>query len=180
MMAQALAHLRVIDLGVHISASYCTKLLADLGADVVKVEWGDGDPLRRTGTFPNDPHDPTVGGLFGYLNTNKRTIMVDLKGKKAVDAVLSLAAQADLIVENLGPGVLERMGIGFDHLRTANPRIALVRISDFGQNGPDAGIAATDFTVQAAGGWISKHFAGLPDPIQVGGNLADYVSAAYA
>ncbi len=180
-MEIVLSHLRVVEIGTNVSAPYCCKLLADLGADVIKVEQsGTGDSLRLTGTFPDDPEDPTIGALFRYLNTNKRSVTFDLNGKTDIDAILKLISEADLVVENLGAGVLEELGLGFDQLKSANPTVSLIRISDFGQDGPNAHLPATDFIVQALGGWISKHVSGRPDPVQVGGNLADYASASHA
>lgn len=180
-MDSALSHLRVVEIGTNVSVPYCCKLLADLGADVIKIEQsGSGDPLRSIGTFPDDPEDPTRGALFRYLNTNKRSVTFDLNGKTEVDAILKLISESDLIIENLGAGVLENLGLGFDQLKSVNPTIALIRISDFGQDGPYAHIPTTDFIVQALGGWISKHVSGRPDPIQVGGNLAGYASASHA
>lgn len=179
-MNEPLAPLRVIELGSGISAAYATKLLADLGADVIKVEPPGGDPLRAHGTFPDDPHDPTVGCLFRYLNANKRSITLDLNRPEAAAAFLRLAGGTNLIVENLGPGGLEGFGLSLEHLKQANPMIALVRISDFGQDGPLSGVPATDCTVQAAGAWISKHFSAGREPVQVGGLIGDYGCAAHA
>lgn len=179
-MSEPLGFLRVIELGSGISAAYAAKLLADLGADVIKVEPPGGDPLRSTGTFPDDPADPTVGCLFKYLNANKRSMELDLSGRSGIEAVLRLARGADLIIENLGAGKLEELGIGFDRLREVNPAIVLVRISDFGQDGPLSGVPATDCTVQAAGAWISKHFSAGREPVQVGGLIGDYGTAAHA
>ncbi len=180
MTREPLASLRVIELGSGVSAAYATKLLADLGADVIKVEPPGGDPLRSYGTFPDDPRDPTVGCLFRYLNTNKRSIVLDLTHPEAAATFLRLASGADLIIENLGPDGLERLGLSFERLREANPAIALIRISDFGQDGPLSRIPATDCTVQAAGAWISKHFSAGREPVQVGGSISDYGCAAHA
>ncbi len=180
-MDSALSHLRVVEIGNNVSAPYCCKLLADLGADVIKIEQsGSGDPLRLTGTFPDDPEDPTRGAFFRYLNTNKRSVTFDLNGKTDIDAILKLVSECDIVIENLGVGVLEKIGLGFDQLKSINPTVSLIRISDFGQDGPNAQMPATDFIVQALGGWTSKHVSGRPDPIQVGGNLADYASASHA
>lgn len=180
-MDAAQSHLRVVEIGNNVSAPYCCKLLADLGADVIKVEqYGLGDPLRLTGTFPDDPEDPTRGAFFRYLNTNKRSVTFDLNGKTDIDAILKLISESDLVVENLGAGVLEKLGLGFDQLKSANPTVSLIQISDFGQDGPNAHLPSTDFIVQALGGWISKHVSGRPNPVQVGGNLSDYASASYA
>jgi len=124
-MTDALSHVRVIEIGGLVSAAYCTKLLADLGADVVKVEQlGTGDGLRSMGTFPADSDDRSVGGLFRYLNANKRSVAFDLKGGGDIDSILKLAAGADIVVENLGPGGLEKFNLGFGRLKRVNPAIS--------------------------------------------------------
>jgi crotonobetainyl-CoA:carnitine CoA-transferase CaiB-like acyl-CoA transferase len=160
-LATALDGLSVVELGGGIAAAYATKLLADLGADVVKLEPPSGDPLR------------IEGGLWRFLNQGKRSA---LAGR---DAAL-VAASTAVVVEALGPGGLEQAGLGLDELGARGFRGALVRISDFGQDGPDAGLPATDLTVQAMGGWVSAH--GLPghDPVRVGGRLAAYTAASFA
>jgi crotonobetainyl-CoA:carnitine CoA-transferase CaiB-like acyl-CoA transferase len=180
-MNQALSHLRVIEIGYNVSAPYATKLLADLGADVIKVEdAGTGDPLRSTGSFPDDATDPTVGALFRYLNGNKRSVTFDLVGGNDIDGLLKIISGADIVIENLGAGVLEGIGVDPNRLKTANPNVVLVRISDFGQDGPCSNIPATDLTVQAASGWVSRHFSKTPDPVQVGGQISDYVTGVHA
>lgn len=180
-MSNCSTNVRIVEIGHDVSAPYCCKLLADLGADVIKVEQlVTGDRFREIGTFPNDTEDLSQGGLFRYLNANKRSVEFDIQGNGDVDTVLKLVAEADIVVENLGPGVLEGRGLGFDQLKATNPTIAFVRISDFGQDGPNANIPATDFTVQAASGWVSKHFSGRKDPIQVGGRAADYTAGVHA
>ena len=150
----ALDGVRVIELGGAISAGYATRLLADLGADVVKVEDEAGDALRPS------------GGLFRYLNAGKRSV--------GTVAGADLLGRADVIVENLGPGRLEQLFPGVVGTRT------VVRISDFGQQGPYRDIPASDFTVQALGGWVSPH--GLPghEPVQVGGRIPEYAAASFA
>lgn len=180
-MTGPLSHLRVVEIGKDISAPYCGKLLADLGADVIKVEpWPDGDPLRRTGSFPDDPDDKSRGYLFEYLNANKRSVHLDLVGAHESEMLLQIISGAHLLIENLGCGVIEGMGLSPERLAEVNSRIAMVRISDFGRYGPNARIPATDFTVQAAGGWVSKHQCPVTVPVQVGGRLSDYVAGHHA
>jgi crotonobetainyl-CoA:carnitine CoA-transferase CaiB-like acyl-CoA transferase len=180
-MSDALSRLRILEIGHGVSAAYACKLVADLGADVIKVEQAEsGDQLRSMGTFPNDAPDLSVGGLFYYLNTNKRSVECDLEARSGLETVLRLAAEADIVIENLGAGVLERVGLGFGELKAVNPRIVLVRISDFGQDGPYANIPATDFTVQAASGWVSKHVTLGRNPVQVGGRVTDYACGVHA
>ena len=157
-MARALDGLRVLELGHQIAAPYCTKLLADLGADVIKVERPGGDPLRSRGP---------ASGLFRYLNANKRSAVLDLKTAAGVEAARQLAAAADLVVENFRPGALEALGLGPRELRAENPRVALVRISNFGQTGPYRDAPATDLVLQAAGGWVAAYDASAAMPVRV-------------
>jgi crotonobetainyl-CoA:carnitine CoA-transferase CaiB-like acyl-CoA transferase len=180
-MNESLSHLRVVEIGQNISAPYCSKLLADLGADVMKVEIGDdGDPLRQTGSFPNDSEDRSRGCLFQYLNANKRSVHLDLTAPEDMDILMGILAGANLLIENLGCGVMEASGLSPDRLAEINDRMAVIRISDFGQDGPYASVPATDFTVQAAGGWVSKHQSPITIPVQVGGNFSDYVTGIHA
>ena len=169
-----------MELGHEIAAPYCTKLLADLGADVIKIERPGGDPLRAWGPFRNDRPDPDASGLFRYLNANKRSIVLDLKVRDGARQALDLAAEADLVVENLRPGTLETLGLGLDALRARNPLVALVRISNFGQMGPYRDHPATDLVLQTAGGWVADHSAPGSDLVRIGGRMAEYVSAAFA
>ncbi len=176
----ALDGLRVLELGHQIAAPYCTKLLADLGADVIKVERPGGDPLRAWGPFRNNERDPDASGLFRYLNANKRSVVLDLKTPQGLAAAKRLAADADLVVENFRPGTLERWGLGPEALRELNPSIALVRISSFGQTGPYRDYPATDVVLQTAGGWVSSHSGPGHEPVRIGGRMPEYVSAAFA
>ncbi len=163
-----LADLRVIDLTHYIAGPYCTKLLADYGADVVKVERPTGDPCRTLGPFPGDQPDPEKSGLFLYLNTNKRGVVLDLKSERGKEALRRLVATADLVVESFRPGVLDRLGFGFQALQAIKPGIGLVSISNFGQSGPYRDYKATDLTLFAMGG--EMYSMGVPDrpPVQQG------------
>jgi crotonobetainyl-CoA:carnitine CoA-transferase CaiB-like acyl-CoA transferase len=168
---------RIVELGGEIAAGYATKLLADLGADVIKVEPPTGDPLRAWGPFPGDVVDGERSGLFRALNAGKRSIV-------AVDAdssaVWELLEAADAVVESLGPGGLEDRGLAPEQLVARNRELALVRIAPFGQVGPAREVPVTDLTLQAMGGWVSAH--GLPGrrPVQFGGRLSEYTVAAFA
>ncbi|MFP6640277.1 MAG: CoA transferase, partial [Myxococcota bacterium] len=174
------AGLRVLDLGHQVAGPYCTKILADLGADVIKIERPGGDPLRAWGPFPHNRRDPDEGGLFRYLNANKRSVVLDLATDPGAETVRRLATEADVVVENFRPGTLESFGLDFDTLREANAQIALVRISNFGQTGPLRDRPATDLVIQAAGGWIQHYAAPGVDPVRVGGRMAEHVSGAFA
>lgn len=176
----ALQDLRVVEIGCDIACAYATKLLADLGADVVKIEPPTGDPLRAWGPFPAGRPDPEASGLFRYLNANKRGVVLDLDGPDAVGRVRALFAGADLIVESDQPGRLEARGLGLERLARWNPMVSVVRISPFGQGGPYRDLPATDLVVQAAGGWVSPHGSPGSAPVRVGGRLPEYLCASFA
>lgn len=150
-MTSALAGLRVAEVGTGIAVGYATRLLADLGAVVIKVEPPSGDPLRED-------------RLWRYLGAGKRSAVVD-----------PASVVADVVVESLGPGVLD-----IDRLVAVNPRVAVVRISPFGQEGPYRDRPVTDLVLQAVAGWVSPR--GLPDrdPVMVGGRLSEFSVASYA
>lgn len=169
-MTGALAGLRVVELGTDITAPYCTKLLVDLGADVVKIEPPSGDPLRSWGAS---------GGLFEYLNAGKRGVTVDLDS--AADVLRDLLAQADLLVENLAAGSALRWDWGIDHdaLQAVNPNLVVVRLSDYGQDGPRCDRQATPLTVQAASGWVNTREPDRP-PVQSGARIPEYIAGGYA
>lgn len=152
-MSGPLAGLSVVEITREISGPYAAKLLADLGAEVTKIEPPGGDPLRHWGS----------GGLFEYLNAGKRIA--------ALGDAPDLVAQADVLVENLGAGKLDALGFDLDGL-------VLLRISAFGQSGPWRDRPATSLTLQAASGWVSARDPDRP-PVQVGARIDEYVAGAY-
>ena len=168
-MTGPLDGVRVLDLTQGVAGPYATKLFSDYGADVVKIERpGAGDPARRLGPFPDDEPHVEASGMFLHLNTGKQSVTLDLKTATGRDVLLRLAAQADVVVESFRPGTLERLGIGPDALAEANPAAALVRVSNFGQDGPYRDFEADDMLLYAAGGVMQV--TGDPDrePIKLG------------
>ena len=143
-----LVDLRVVEIAEEIAGPYCGKLLADLGATVIKVEPPDGDAMRRWGPFPDQAVDPERSGLFHHLNAGKQGIALDLHDATERDTVLSLVAGADVVVETLGVDGLDRHGLGPDVLAAANPDAVVVRVSPFGQTGPSRSLESTGFTLQ--------------------------------
>ena len=133
-----LADLLVIEYASCVSGPYCTKLLADLGAEVIKIEDPVlGDEARRRGPFVEDKPDPEGSGLFLYVNSNKLGITLDV-GKPAGAGVFSqLLRQADVLVENRPPGRMEELGFGFQDVKSMNPRLVMTSVTPFGQGGPD-------------------------------------------
>ena len=149
-----LAGRRVLDLTQAIAGPYVGRILADLGADVVKVEWTNGDVTNRFGP-------PTAGltGLFTHMNAGKRGIGLDLKSPGAVDLVRRLAGRADVVLENFRPGVLERAGLGYAELSADNPGLVMASVSGFGRTGPEAGRAAYAPVIHAESGILARQAA---------------------
>ena len=153
MTKTALEGVRVIDLTHHVAGPYCTKLLADFGADVIKVERPpSGDPARRAGPFFGDRPHPEKSLLFLYLNTSKRSITLDLKTATGAHIFRRLVQDADVLVENFRPGILQSLGADYEALSETNPRLVVTSISNFGQTGPYRDYEATDIVEYALGG----------------------------
>lgn len=172
---QALSGVRILDLSRWAAGEYAAKLFADFGADVIKVEKpGEGSLTRHWGPFPGDVHNPEASALFLHLNTNKRSIALDLKDPADVDVLLGLIETADALVESFRPGHLESLGLGPDVLRKRNPRLVITRISAFGQDGPYRDREATGIVVQASGGPMNATGAADRAPLRKPGLLEHY------
>jgi crotonobetainyl-CoA:carnitine CoA-transferase CaiB-like acyl-CoA transferase len=165
--------LHVVEIANEISGPYCGKLFVDIGADVTKIEGPERDSLRQWGPYPGGEPDPDRCGLFEYLNAGKRC--------EVVDSIVAreLIADADVLIDGLAPGVLDNSGFGVDALQEINPRLVVVRISNFGQHGPFRDRVATPLTLQAASGWITARDPDRP-PVQAGARIAEYVAGGYA
>lgn len=171
-----LAGLRVLDLSRFIAGPFCAMQLGDMGADVVKVEKrGTGDDTRL-----NQPKIASESTYFLSFNRNKRSVELDFRDPVDQETLRRLAATADILIENFRPGTLEKMGCGWDVLSAINPRLILVRISGFGQDGPFANRACFDVIAQAMGGIMN--LTGQPDgpPTMAGTFMVDYSTALYA
>ena len=178
---QALSHLRVIDVSHHIAGPYCTKLLAELGAEVIKIERPDrGDPARRIGPFPNDDPHPEKSALFLHLNTNKKSITLNLKSEPGKELFKELVRRADIVVENFRPEVMPNLGLGYEVLEKINPKLVMTSISNFGQYGPYRDYKATDIVEYALSGFM--YMMGNPDqePLKHVGYQAQYQAGIYA
>jgi crotonobetainyl-CoA:carnitine CoA-transferase CaiB-like acyl-CoA transferase len=178
-MSSALDGLRVVEIANEISGPYCGKLFADLGADVTKIEAPSGDSLRQWGPFPGDEPDPDRCGLFEYLNAGKRGTVLDITDETDAAAARQLIGDADILIDALAPGTLDKSGLGVDALQDINPRLVVVRISNFGQHSPFRDAATTSLTMQAASGWIMARDPDRP-PVQAGARIAEYVAGGYA
>ncbi|MFN0148368.1 MAG: CaiB/BaiF CoA transferase family protein [Dehalococcoidia bacterium] len=176
---QALDDLVILDLSQHIAGPYATKLMADYGADVVKVERpGVGDIARSFGPFLGDEPGPDRSGLFFFLNTNKRSVALDLKSDDGRAAVIALARKADLVVESFTPGTLDRLGLGWDVLRGVKPDLSLVSITNFGQTGPYRDYRLTEVSLYGFAG--EMYSMGMTDraPTKMAGTAALFESGA--
>jgi benzylsuccinate CoA-transferase BbsE subunit len=171
----ALDDIRVLDLTQDLGA-YCAKLLADLGADVIKIEPPAGDSARRVGPFYHDESGPERSLYFSNLNTNKRSVVLDLESPDGHAAFEKLVVTADIVVESFAPGYLDGLGLGYEGLSKIRPDIIVTSITGFGQDGPHASYLAPDIVGVAMAGimWL----AGKPDdPPNLPPCYQGYVSA---
>jgi crotonobetainyl-CoA:carnitine CoA-transferase CaiB-like acyl-CoA transferase len=177
----ALAGIKIIELGQWVSAPYCAKLFADYGADVVKVERPDGDAARCWGPFPGDAPHPEKSGLFHFLNTNKRSVTLDLDAARGRERLLRLVAGADVLVENLLPRQWRAWGLDYAALSRENPGLVMISITPFGQTGPYADWNARDLNAYHLSG-ASSRYCGRPgeEPLEHGTFAADFFGAAAA
>jgi len=179
-----LAGLRVIDLTQMLAGPYCTMLLADLGADVIKVEPPGGDMTRYTGPFFADDEERAYGGYFGSINRNKRSVVLDLKSDEGKDALRAMAASSPVLVENFRAGVMERLGLAWETLHEANPSLVYATIRGFGDprtgESPYVSWPAFDVVAQAMGGFMG--ITGTADgvPLKAGPGVGDIYPAALA
>ena len=177
----ALAGVTVLDLTHHIAGPYCTRMLADYGAEVIKVERpGAGDPARHRGPFFHDDPHPDRSGLFLHLNVNKRGITLNLKRAAGRRLLLRLAAEADILVESFAPRVMPSLGLAYDALKEVNPALVMTSISNFGQTGPYRDFRSSEIMAYAMGG--PMHATGLPErePMKLGGDVVQYQAGAAA
>jgi CoA:oxalate CoA-transferase len=169
--------IRVLDLSRVLAGPFCTMNLADLGAEVIKIEVpGRGDDSR--GYAPRIPNSDDSGYYYS-VNRGKRSVTLDLRKPVGAEILLALAQQVDIVVENFSPGTMERFALGYERLRAANPRIILCSISGFGQTGPMAAAPAYDIVAQALGGTMS--ITGDVDgaPMRCGVSVGDLAAALY-
>ena len=181
-MAQsALEGIKIIDLTHHVAGPYCTKMLADFGAEVIKIERpGVGDPTRKSGPFAGDTPDPDKSLPFLYLNTNKRSITLDIKSNAGQDILKQLVRDSHLLVENFRPRTLPSLGLSYEELRSINPSLVMVSISNFGQTGPYRDYEATDIVEYALGGLMYIFGLNEREPLKHAFDQAQYKTGANA
>jgi CoA:oxalate CoA-transferase len=170
----ALCGIRVLELGSGVSAEYCGKLLAGLGADVITVESPDGDPLRHEGPFPGGQPHLETSGLFLHLNTGKRSVIADAAQRDA------LLAGADVVVLSGRPSELVRQQLEPDRLRKRYPRLVVTCVSAFGQTGPYVEYLGGELIAYALGGYMLLTGEPHRPPIKAYGRLVEYQAGAHA
>lgn len=173
-----LAGVRVLDFSTTIAGPHCSRLMADMGADVIKIESPEGD-LMRSRPVQRDGQ----GTMFGQLNAGKRSIVLDLKKPEAIAAVKALVKTVDIVLENYRPGVMKRLGLDYPELAKINPKLIYGAISGYGQSGPAAGRPAYAPVIHASTGYDRAHLyyqQGRERPDNCGIFVADYASGAYA
>ncbi len=172
-MSGALAGLKIIELASYVSGPFASMMLADLGAEVIKIEVpGQGDPFRGWG---HEGYSPT----FRILNRNKRSLCLNLQSVEGKEIFLKLASDADVLIENMRPGALERLGLGYDTLAAANPRLVYCAISGYGSDGPYRDRPGYDTIGQAMGGLLSV-LTDRSHPTGTGASLSDHLTGLYA
>jgi formyl-CoA transferase len=174
-----LSGLRILELGHFVAAPFCTRVLADLGADIIKIEPPSGDPVRQWGQ--------QIGGnslWFSVHGRNKQSVTLNLKHKKAIPLLLRLIGRCDALVENYRPGQLAKFGLTPDALEQARPGLVVAHISGYGQNGPYRDRAAFGVIGEAIGGirYLTNHAPGTTDlpPVRVGVSIGDSLAGLYA
>src|SRR5689334_3102301 len=178
MMTGALERVRVLDFTTTIAGPHCTRLMADLGADVIKIEAPEGDMMRSRPPLRNG-----ASTNFGQLNAGKKSVVLDLKNAAAVSIARRLAADADILVENYRPGVMQRLGLDYAALASTNRRLIYCSISGYGQTGPAADIPAYAPVIHASSGFDVANMAYQPGrqrPDYCGVYVADVLAGTYA
>ncbi|MDY6855476.1 MAG: CoA transferase [Thermodesulfobacteriota bacterium] len=178
--SQSLHGVKVLDITHYIAGPYCTKLFADYGAEVIKIERpGQGDESRRLGPFPDDRPDPEKSGLFLHLNTNKKGITLNLKTDLGVKICKELVKWADILVESFEPRVMPSLGLNYETLHKINPRLVMTSISNFGQSGPYRDYKASEIVLYGMGGAMCS--TGLPNrPLKLAGSMIQYQAGTFA
>ncbi|MGV9802168.1 CaiB/BaiF CoA transferase family protein [Mycobacterium sp. NPDC003449] len=167
--------LRVLDLSQAISGPFIGRIFADLGADVVKVEWSNGDTTNRFG-----PRTGGITGLFTHMNAGKRGVGINRASPGAAELLLDLAGRADVVIENFRPGVLDRAGLGYADMVAMNPALIVISISGFGRSGPDAHRPAYAPVIHAESGLLARFAqADGRQPSDIPFALADQVAALH-
>ncbi|WP_089719375.1 CaiB/BaiF CoA transferase family protein [Candidatus Entotheonella palauensis] len=176
-----LSDIRVLDISEEVAGPFCTKLLAGLGAEVIKIETpGTGDVSRRSGPFVAETPGTEQSALFLYLNTGKKGITLDIRQPTGAAMFQRLVQDCDILVESAPPGEMDRLGLGYAALAHLNARLIYTAITPFGQTGPYRDYQGSELVAQATGGMM--HVIGRPDrePLKIGGHAAAYTTGMSA
>jgi len=181
MTTDLLSGIRIIDLTNYVAGPYCTKLFADLGADVIKIERPErGDGARWLHPFVGNEIHPEKSAIFLYLNTNKRSVVLNLKSQYGIDTLKKLVKNADIIVENFRPGTMANLGISYPVLERLNPRIIMTSISNFGQEGPYRDWKASELTLNALSGMMDMTGEENREPLKLALSQVQYTAGVAA
>ncbi|MCY4591473.1 MAG: CoA transferase [Alphaproteobacteria bacterium] len=175
--AGPLEGVRVLDFTMYVAGPYCTRLLADMGAEVIKVEPPGGEVMRKAPPFRDG-----VSAYFGHLNCGKKSIELDLKSAMNIATVRALATRVDVVVENYRPGVMARLGLAWERLRELKPDLVYCSISGYGQTGPDAGKPAFATIINAASGFdmmMMDYEPALDRPLRHRSNAPDFMGGVH-
>ena len=177
--ARALAGRRVLELADE-RGVYCGKLLADMGADVIKIERPGGDATREIPPFWGDQPHPERSLFFLYTNTSKRGVTLDIRRAEGRELLLRLVETADLVLETFPPGFLPDLGLGYGSLRERNPGLVLTSVTDFGQTGPHRSFKSSEIVASALGG--SMYVVGEEEdpPVKLAGSQAHMMASTFA
>ncbi|HAX23306.1 MAG TPA: CoA transferase [Hydrogenophaga sp.] len=180
----ALKGLRILDLTHALAGPFCSQILADHGADVLKIEPLEGDFFRRMGPFRDDDQMRHFGGLFQSCNRNKRSMALNLKHPEGKALLMDLVKDADALVENYRAGVLDKMGLGYDALKAIKPSLVYTSVRGFGDKAggesPYMQWPSFDIVAQAMGGWMGITGEDAQHPVKVGGGAGDTVAGLFA
>ena len=180
----ALAGLLVVDLTQVLAGPFCTQILADHGAEVIKVESLKGDETRKLGPYRDDDELREISGYYQSVNRNKKSIALDLKTREGQEVLLALVDRADVLVENYRAGVMDRLGMSYEALAARNPRLVYAAIRGFGDRrsgeSPYASWPAFDIVGQAMGGIMSITGPAADTPVKVGPGVGDLIPGLYA
>jgi len=175
-LAGALEGIKIVDLTRVLAGPFCTMTLADLGADVIKIE---GTATKDDTRFWGPPYAGGESAYYLCANRNKRAIRLNLKSDKGKEVFKRLVAESDVVVQNFKTGTLERMGLGYEQLKAVNPRIILASITGFGSNGPYKDLAGYDYIIQAMSGLMEITGDQQSGPMKVGVAIADVLTGLY-
>jgi CoA:oxalate CoA-transferase len=175
MRYSSLRNTRVVDLTHHIAGPYATRLLAEAGADVIKVEPPGGDEARKAGPHRNGASNGDRGGRFAFLNTNKYGVTLNLKHQRGRELLMRMLEGADLLIENFAPGTLARLGLDSADLLERFPKLSIISISNFGADGLDRDAKMNDLVLFARGGWTYPVGEKDREPLTPPGSLVQYL-----